>query len=116
MVKDALAGCLAPATLAADRRPPQFGSPSERADQLPNRPPQCRVAQAEFAMLAFHHFDEPLGQRDRRAIGTASKLLDSNERERCEGRKHREPAVDRVANAAFDIPVAFARFGGERSE
>ena len=52
---------------------------------------------------------------DTRAAALA-RSLEPDQRQRHDRRQHREAAVERVGDLAFDIPVRLARFGGDGVE
>ena len=50
------------------------------------------------------------------ALPRLAVALQPDEHQRGDRRQHREPAVERVRDLAFDIPVRPPRFGGQRVE
>ena len=100
----------------ATASPPQLDPPAERADQPAHGLAQRRVADPELPVLGVHRLDEPLGQRHRGLPRVVAAALQPNGRQRDDGRKHREAAVDRVRHLTFDIPVRLPRFADQRIE
>ena len=101
----------------ARRRPaPKLRPSRQHSDEFAHGLAEGRIAEPKLAMLAFHHFDESLRQRDRNAIALVAVPLKANQSQGHEGRKDRKAAVERVRNLALDIPVRLPRLRRQCSE
>src|SRR4051794_28141327 len=97
-------------------RADQVDPPAEQADQLADRLADAWVAEAELPMLGFHYVDKALRQRNRQRIAVLAQLLEADNRKRRNRREHRKAPVERVRNAALDIPMRLARLRSHRIE
>ena len=79
-----------PAVRASDGRPPQLHAASKHADELAHCLAERRIAEAEFAMFAFQHLDEALGQRHGQVIPLFGVALETDENQRNDRRQHEQ--------------------------
>ena len=103
--------------LARASRAPQLRPTGQRCRRACG--PSCRAsdrqARAHDARISMTSMNRSVSATDA-PIAALALLLEPDQhqcRDRCQ---HGEPAVERVGDGAFDIPVRLARFGGDRVE
>ncbi len=80
---------------------------AKRADHLANLLADDEIAKADLADLAIHIADEQLGELGR--LGIRVQLLQPDQHQRQDRRDHIEPAIQRIGDAALQIPMRRAR-------